>query len=205
MRGCVASLVARQAPAPPGPFGVGLRQFDGSAGDERKSGIKSWRHCRSFRQAHLPAHSPAGERFGGQPPAVRAALRPEMCGQFQGVPGLPEMGSKTERKRNSAVVIPQRLRSQEKSRGHARDLPLFSAAIEACPYGGRKLRRYIKEKGRRPKSLPGRSRATERPGYVLSRVGQWNSKRRAGGSAIGGPGRGATDHLCQQAGHEGRR
>ncbi len=30
----------------------------------------------------LPAHLPAGRRFGGQPPAVRAALRPEMCGQF---------------------------------------------------------------------------------------------------------------------------
>lgn len=123
-------MVARQAPAPPGPFGVGLRQFDSSAGDERKSGIKSWRHCHPFRQAHLPAHSPAGERFGGQPPAVRAALRPEMCGQFQGVPGLPEMGSKTERKRNSAVVIPQRLRSQEKSRGHPQGVFSF-----LCRYG----------------------------------------------------------------------
>ena len=26
----------------------------------------------------LPTHLPAGRRFGGQPPAVRAALRPEM-------------------------------------------------------------------------------------------------------------------------------
>ena len=123
-------LGIKAGPCPPGPFGVGLRQFDGSAWDERKSGIKSWRHCRSFRQAHLPAHSPAGERFGGQPPAVRAALRPEMCGQFQGVPGLPEMGSKTERKRNSAVVIPQRLRSQEKSRGHPQGVFSF-----LCRYG----------------------------------------------------------------------
>ena len=42
-------------------------------------------------------------------------------------------------------------------------------------------------------------------GYVLSGVGQRHPQRRAGGLAVGGPGRGAADHLRQQTGHEGRR
>ena len=52
------------------------------------------------------------------------------------------------------------------------------------------------------KNLPGRSRAAECSGSVLSGVGQRHSQRRAGGPAMGGLGRGATDYLRQQTGHE---
>ena len=41
-------------------------------------------------------------------------LGPEMCGQFTGVSVALKMGSKTEKKRNPAVVIPQNLRPQKK-------------------------------------------------------------------------------------------
>ena len=89
-------------------------------------------------QLLYPAHPPAVRpqaRFGRQPPAVRAALRPEMCGQFQGVPKSQEMGSKTEGKRNSAVLIPQRLLPQEKSRGHSKGWLLFSTILKEHPFG----------------------------------------------------------------------
>ena len=49
-----------------------------SAEDERKSRIKDWRRNRRSARSLLPAHLPAGRRFGDQPPAVRAALGPEM-------------------------------------------------------------------------------------------------------------------------------
>ena len=81
-----------------------------------KSWIKTRGHCLSFHPAHLPALRPRA-RFGGQSPAVRVALRPEMCGQFQRSPELAEMGSKMAEKRKPAVVIPQSLRPQEKTRG----------------------------------------------------------------------------------------
>ena len=57
------------------------------------------------------------------------------------------MGSKTAEKRNSAVVIPQRLRPQEKSKGHPRCLPLSSVVLKGKSLGAHKLHRYIKEKG----------------------------------------------------------
>ena len=41
------------------------------------------------------------------------------CGQFQGFPWALEMGSKSERKQSSALVIPQRLLPQEQNRGQA--------------------------------------------------------------------------------------
>ena len=81
-----------------------------------KSWIKTWGHRPSFHLAHLPALRPQA-RFGGQPPAVRAALGPEMCGQFQRAPESAEMGSKMAEERNSVVAIPQSLRPQEKTRG----------------------------------------------------------------------------------------
>ena len=55
---------------------------------------------------------------------------------------------------------------------------------------------------RGPESLPGHSRAAECSGSVLSGVGQRHSQRRVGGPAMGGLGRGATDYLRQQTGHE---
>ena len=60
------------------------------------------------------------------------------------------MGSKTAEKRNSAVLIPQHLRPQEKNRGHSRGWPLFAAVMavmkELPLLGGQTLHRYIKEK-----------------------------------------------------------
>ena len=99
------------------PFWVETRNMELAT---TKSWIKTWGHCPSFHLVHLSALRPQA-RFGGQPPAVRAALRPEMCGQFQRAPELAEMGSKTAEKRNSAVVIPQRLRPQEKTRGQSEE------------------------------------------------------------------------------------
>ena len=40
--------------------------------------IKEWCPNRRSAQSLLPARLPAGRCFVGQPPAVRAALRPEM-------------------------------------------------------------------------------------------------------------------------------
>ena len=59
-----------------------------------KSWIKTWGHRPSFHPAHLPA--------------VRAVT---------GVSAASKMGSKTTEKQNSAVVIPQSLRPQGKTRG----------------------------------------------------------------------------------------
>ena len=58
-----------------------------------KSWIKAWGHCLSFHPAHLPA--------------VRAVTE---------VSAASKMGSKMAEKRKPAVVIPQRLRPQEKTR-----------------------------------------------------------------------------------------
>ena len=59
-----------------------------------KSWIKTWGHRPSFHPAHLPA--------------VRAVT---------GVSASSKMGSKMAEKRKSAVIIPQSLRPQGKTRG----------------------------------------------------------------------------------------
>ena len=64
------------------PFGAEMRDMEPAT---TRSGIKPWRRFRRYGRPHLPAHRAAARRFGGQPPAVRAALGPEMCGQFTGV------------------------------------------------------------------------------------------------------------------------
>ena len=52
--------------------------FHGFFEDEKESRIKGWRRNRRSAQSLLPARLPAGRCFVGQPPAVRAALGPEM-------------------------------------------------------------------------------------------------------------------------------
>ena len=73
-------------------------------------------------RSHLPALRPQA-RFGGQPPAVRAALRPEMCGSLQGFAVYQKWGQNPACAITSAVTIPERLLPQEENRGHTRFRP----------------------------------------------------------------------------------
>ena len=52
--------------------------FHGFFEDEKESRINGWRRNRRSARSLLHARLPAGRCFVGQPPAVRAALRPEM-------------------------------------------------------------------------------------------------------------------------------
>lgn len=54
------------------------------------------------------------------------------------------------------------------------------------------------------KAYLGCNKTAERPGYVLSGVGQRLPQGRIGGPPMGEPGHEATNHLCQQIGCEGQ-
>lgn len=75
------------------------------------------------------------------------------CGQFQGFPWALEMGSKSERKQSSAVVIPQRLLTQEKNRGQTPERSHYGQKrkIPSLPVAGEKAtleRRYTEDGSR---------------------------------------------------------
>ena len=101
-------------PPPPGLF----------LEDEKKSGIKAGVSGGASGRSHLPALRPQA-RFGGQPPAVRAALRPEMCGSLRGFAVYQKWGQNPSGAITSAVTIPERLLPQEENRGHTRFRPGF--------------------------------------------------------------------------------
>ena len=109
-------------PPPPGLF----------LEDEKKSGIKAGVSGGASGRSHLPALRPQA-RFGGQPPAVRAALRPEMCGSLRGFAVYQKWGQNPSGAITSAVTIPERLLPQEENRGHTRFRPGLIGRKEKQP------------------------------------------------------------------------
>lgn len=108
---------------------------------------------RPLSEAPLPALRPQA-RFGGQPPAVRAALGPEMCGQLQGLLRCPEIGSKTEKCYHFCGPYPQTLTATTKNQGSSlRKEPILSKkekfALYLMPEKKAVLERRYREDGSR--------------------------------------------------------
>ena len=76
--------------------------------DEKKSRINAGVSGGASGWSHLPALRPQA-RFGGQPPAVRAALRPEMCGQLREFWVYQKWGQKQAAGITFVVTIPELL------------------------------------------------------------------------------------------------